>query len=576
MARQDGFEVIFDGALYDRVNLASSAGEAGFEGSDATLLLRADLRLGDAMLPRLRGRFSAVIWNSALGALTALRDPLGIRPLYYTVLRDGGVIVSPHLHLLLRQPGVDKTIDPMVTAGMIAALPAAPEETAFAAVRRVPAGHLLRVRGTTLEVRRYWEPIAPQNAGGSPSERFGALLDQAVRRCHDGGRLGVLLSGGIDSATIGAAAARLSRARGLGPPCAISTFNPPSEASEEQMQRAVASGLGLILIGAAPDDVVPPGELLVPALNLATQAAWPPGILAPVADLLLERALESGCHTLLTGDGGDEWLLPLRSWAAERVLHLDLPALWAMARAWSYSSPGFRRGQLARALLWTQGARPLLRGPAARALSSLAPNRLRGVRGRNLTAGLPSWLLPSPARRSELVDWWIERSPEIPPSQLHRVEKRELLSASSTSALMEDAFTNGRRAGTEILAPFLDADLIGFLLSLPEKALIRGGRAKALARDYLAPELPFVESWPPKTLADPVIAAMVEREGQQAWHEIGGAPTLAELGVVDGDRIDAILDDHSPGSSLPDAPLLWDVMSLEAWLRSCMLRHDDA
>jgi asparagine synthetase B (glutamine-hydrolysing) len=572
-AQQEGVEAIFDGVLYDRAGLGMATEDAA---SDAALLLAAHRRWGDALLHRLRGRFSAIIWDSSRSVLAALRDPLGVRPLYYTVAPDGAVYVSPHLHLLMRQPAVNRTIDSMVVAGMIAALPAAPHETAFASVSRVPAGHLLRVDGAAQELRRYWEPIPPALSGSDCSEQFRTLLDQAVGRCHQDGRIGVLLSGGIDSATIGAGAARLSRNQGIEPPCAISIFNPVPEADEEPMQRAVAAGLGLTLIGAAPDAVVRPGELLGPALGLAPRVSWPPGVFALVTDGLIEQALEAGCATVLTGDGGDEWLLPLPSWAAERAAHLDARALSTMVSAWPYQSPGATRSQLARALVWRQGVRPILRAPAAWTLARLAPDRLRRVKRLNLTSGLPDWLLPGSSRRQELFDWWWDRNREVSPFRLHRLQKRELLSASNTSAIMEDAFTTGRRSGMEILSPFLDADLIGFLINLPGETLLHGGRAKALARDYLAPDLPFVERWPPKRLADPVIGAMVEREGGKAWGELGGAPVLAGLGVVDEDRLDALLRDLTPRSRLPHASLLWDVMSLEAWLRSCMLPQDDA
>jgi hypothetical protein len=156
------------------------------------------------------------------------------------------------------------------------------------------------------------------------------------------------------------------------------------------------------------------------------------------------------------------------------------------------------------------------------------------------------------------------------------MEKQQLLSTSFISATLEEQVTAGRRLGLEILSPFMDADLIEFLLSLPERALIRGGRAKALARDYLAPDFPFVEGWPPKALGDPVVKALVESEGRQAWRQLGGAPTLAALGVVDEAHLDALLDDPRLESPLPHASMLWDVMSLEAWLRSCILPRDDA
>ncbi|MDP9270159.1 MAG: asparagine synthase-related protein [Chloroflexota bacterium] len=570
VASRGGIELVFDGVLYDSTEFTRALGLVS-GASEADLLLNGYLRHGDALLPRLRGRFSIILWNASKRELLAIRDPVGIRPLFHA-RGDGGLLVSPFLDRLLRQPGVEREVDVRVAAGqMIVGLPAAPEETTFTAVHRVPAGHVLRARGHSTDVHRYWEPASPGTECSEPSEQFGALLDRAVRRCDGGGRFGVAVSGGLDSATIATAAARLSRDRGLKTPCAISLLNPTPEADEEPMQRAVAAELGLTLLAAGPDDEIPPGRMLAAALALAPVSSWPPGLLAPLFDVLAQRAVDRGCETVLTGDGGDEWLLPLSSWAADRLLHLDLPALLAMLRAWPYSYPGMRSRDLTRALLWTWGARPLLRGVAARALTVAAPHRFRRLRMRTIASAIPDWLVPSPARRLELIDWGIERTPEVPLFQLHRAEKHRLLSASFVSGLMEEAFTTGRRLGVEILSPLWDVDLIGFLLSIPEKILIRGGRAKALARDYIAPDLPFAETWPSKTFADSIVVAAVNREGRTAWRELGGAPTLARLGIVDADQVSGVLAKHRNGSPLPGATALWEMMALESWLRSRIL-----
>ena len=128
-----------------------------------------------------------------------------------------------------------------------------------------------------------------------------------------------------------------------------------------------------------------------------------------------------------------------------------------------------------------------------------------------------------------------------------------------------------RRVGAEILCPFWDVDLVDFVLGVPERELIRGGRAKALARDYLSAHLPFAESWTAKTIADPELARIMEMEGAWAWQELGGAPTLAGLGIVDPDRLGAREPQSMGGLTSIDGPTLWDVMALESWLRVRLL-----
>jgi asparagine synthase (glutamine-hydrolysing) len=570
VARSEPLTVVLDGALYNRPELERSL-DRTHHGSDGELVLEGYRSLRGALIGRLRGRFSLVIWDSSAGELVAARDPLGVRPLFYAVL-PRGLVVSPYLDAVLRHEAVDRTIDRMVAgAQMILGLPAGPEETVFRSLRRIPAGHHLRARRGSWELRRHWEPATRAETGGDSSETFRVLFDQAVRRCHGGGRIAVFLSGGIDSATVAAAAGQLSHERGLRAPCAISLFNPTTGANEASTQRRIAAALDLSLIGAAPDELVPAGTALTAAFQLAPLSSWPPGLLAPSFEALARQAIDEGCTTLLTGDGGDEWLLPLSSWAADRILHLDLHALRLMWGAWPYTYPGFRRRGLARALLWTWGARPVLRGLAARPLGRWSPGRLRGLRARTLLSGLPDWFLPAAVGRAELADWWIERSPEVPVTRLHQQERLYLLTASFSSGLMEEAFANGRRLGAEVLTPFWDVDLIEFLLGLPGRVLLRGGRAKALARDYLARHVPFAETWPPKTVADSVAVALLEREGGTAWRELGGAPLLGDLGIVDVGQLEARLGAHRPGSPLPDAPLLWDAMVLESWLGSRIL-----
>jgi hypothetical protein len=180
---------------------------------------------------------------------------------------------------------------------------------------------------------------------------------------------------------------------------------------------------------------------------------------------------------------------------------------------------------------------------------------------------MPAWLAPDPGLRRDLVDWVMTRTPAIAPSRLYDEMRREWLEDASFSLMMEEAFSSGLRLGMPTRMPLMDPDLIALLYLLPQGDLLRGGEAKALARDYLSSSLDFAHSWPRTIYADSVWDATMATEGGEAWRELGGAPTLSGLGLVDGSAVDRFMRAHRAGGTIGRAADVWEVMSLESWLR---------
>lgn len=534
--------VLFDGTLFD-------------EAEPAAALLDAYLRSGPRAFPRLRGRFTLLVWDGRAGELHALRDPTGMRPLFHAA-GSGGELLAPSIDALLAAPGVARDADPLYVAGqLIMALSSHPDETAFPAVRRVPPGHVLRVRGGRATSGLYWDPFGEVAAGRDTDERFGELLERAVRRA--GRRPAVMLSGGIDSALVATAAARTSAA-----PVALSILNPTPEADESWAQRRVAAELGVEQLAAAPADVVPAGEILTRSVELAPAWAWPPGALQSVGVDLASQAAAKGCDVLLTGDGGDEWLMPFASLAPPRLLRLDLRTIRDLHGAWGYLSPGVSGARLARGVAWRGTLRPMARAALLRAAPAGVRARLERRMRDRAAASFPEWLLPG--RRGDLAQWWIERYPRGPLLAMHEVEKRHLQSAPFASALMESQRSIARRCGLDVVSPLWDADVVAFAASLPPERLIQGGVAKALARTYMRPHLSFADRWPAKTFGDSVVARMLETEGEAAWRRLAGVTALTQLGAVDPNLLSCLFTGRQGRRSLR----AWDVVSVEGWLRT--------
>jgi asparagine synthetase B (glutamine-hydrolysing) len=132
---------------------------------------------------------------------------------------------------------------------------------------------------------------------------------------------------------------------------------------------------------------------------------------------------------------------------------------------------------------------------------------------------------------------------------------------------MEEVVENGRSTGIRAFAPFLDVDLVDFLMRTPPDLLSRQGMSKSLVRDSLArrfPELGFEQQR--KVAATPYARSVLKDQTPQAWRQMGGLPALAELGVVDPARFSREVVEKPEKTPLEQFNL-WDALNLEAWLQ---------
>ncbi|MGN6558631.1 MAG: asparagine synthase-related protein, partial [Solirubrobacterales bacterium] len=197
---------LFEGSLYNRKELARQFELPGGIGA-ADLIARLFSRLGEGLWLLLRGDFAIVVWDRAAAAGAAVRDHLGGRGLY--LHRAGGVVaVATELrHLVELLPPRPAPDDVAVAHWLVPAV--LPEDrTLFAGIEEVPPASclMLGVDGAAAPVRRYWAPRFEQQRGlslSAASAQARELLTRAVeRRAGEGAESAILLSGGIDSASV--------------------------------------------------------------------------------------------------------------------------------------------------------------------------------------------------------------------------------------------------------------------------------------------------------------------------------------------------------------------------------------
>lgn len=561
--------VLFDGVLYNRADLAASLGLPP-KTPDATLLLSAYERWGVELTRHIKGIFAFVIWDGSQRRLLAVRDPLGSYPLFYATGTAGRLLVSTSIDALVRHPSVDPAVNRAALADHLSRRWPYPSETFYSAVRRVPPGCRLLITTAGTRVDRYWDP-AP---AGEPVnwiteeelETFDQRLDTAVERALDQGRAGIFLSGGLDSISIAAIAADLTRRSHRPLPIALSLGFPHPDCNEEHVQRGVAASLGIEQEFVPFGEAAPEQGLLSAALEQTRRSPAPMlNTWRPAYTELALRGKRRGVEVILSGAGGDEWLCVSPYLAADLIRGGDLAGLGKLlvSRQRSYRLSALR---LLRGTLWTYGARPL----AGLALHRLAPRAWHANRLGRLRRQRRSWVAPDAALRKELDRRTDDAlTPAAPVAGFYLQDVRASLDHALTCMELEEIFEMGRRLDLKFLHPYWDADVVDMLYRTPPALLSRNGRAKGLVRDTVARRFPALDLERQKKVAGTSFyRSVLQAEIPELWQRSGGARSLEAMGIVDGRKTNAMVEASLSQSSREGLGRVWELLNLDAWVQS--------
>ena len=567
IAEDDRCTVVFAGVLWNGDELASD-GRRGERGSAAATTLAAYRRSGESVFSKLRGVFGAVVCDHDTRTLLCVRDPAGAEPLFYADAGDD-LLLSSSTEALLRYGSVSTALDRMALADhVLNGHPYAVEETYFAGIKRVPPGHLLHEGPTGRRLYRYWDPVEASSGGWvgeDELERLEEVLVRAVDRALELGPACIHLSGGIDSATVAVLAADRSRRRALPAPIALSVVFPDKACNEELVQRRVASDLRLPQLLTSFDEATGPGRLLASALDLSGRTPAPLlNPFEPAFEYLSAEASRRGCRVLLTGGGGDEWLVLEPAYAVDLLRSFDFVGLFRLWDAKRRYLPLPARSVI-RNNVWRAGIRPILRDAA----HARAPSLLRAYRRRR-PDWMPGWAAPDATLRQELRARVEDGDGEPISGSRHLRAKRRILDHPAETFAAEEASAAGERLGIRRIEPFFDPDVVELLCRVRPELLIAGNREKAPVRPLLRRSVPSVgPEWPKTVFMDSYLASVLRSQGPAVWRRLGGASALAELEVVDGDGVRGFVDTYFAGNGGPaDMWRVWSILSAEAWVRA--------
>jgi asparagine synthase (glutamine-hydrolysing) len=218
MTTPAGNWITFNGEIYNYKELRAQLEAKGYtfrSSSDTEVMLHLYEDRGVEMVDALRGMYAFALWDARARSLLLVRDPFGIKPLYYT--DDGRTIrFASQVKALLHGAPLDHAPDPAGHAGFFTWGSVPEPYTLFKAIRAVPAGSWMRIEANgDISHKRFFdlrqEFIAAEEQGGPdagaipPEELIREALNRSVRRHMVADvPVGVFLSSGLDSAAIAA------------------------------------------------------------------------------------------------------------------------------------------------------------------------------------------------------------------------------------------------------------------------------------------------------------------------------------------------------------------------------------
>src|SRR5215813_3335446 len=544
IANEDGtLHVVQNGELYNYRELRRELERAGHTfrtQGDTEVLLHLYEQHGDGFAERLRGMFAVAIWDGPRRRLVLARDRFGIKPLYYGHV-DGELAFASELRAL---PRGEIDLDALEAFLAFNSIPA--PLTIFREVRKLPAGHLLVWESEGFRLERFARPAPLPERDDEEAE----LVEELRSRLRDSVRahlvsdvpVGVLLSGGVDSALLAALAAEESSEP-------LRTFSIGfEERSFDELAdaRRVAEGYGtrhreLVL--------QPDAALLLPALADAFDEPFADSSALPT--YLVAQLAAEDVKVALSGEGGDELFGGYYTYVADLLAQ--------------------RVGGLAGL------ARPVVeRLPSSSARASFDYKAKRFVRA----AHLPplerhhGWKeIFSPDARAELTGRSDGSDPvDLLRARFAKTEGAELLARLQDvdlgTYLVDDLLVKTDRASMahslEARVPFLDPVVTNFSLGLADRHKVRGLRKKILLRKAAAPLIPSELLGRRKRGFSIPAAAWLRGDLEPFARETLSAETLRRQGFFRPKAVTRLIDDHVAGRE-DLSRQLWGLLAFTLW-----------
>ncbi|HWQ23593.1 MAG TPA: asparagine synthase (glutamine-hydrolyzing) [Gaiellaceae bacterium] len=558
IANEDGsIHVVQNGEIYNyrelRRELESRGHRFGTQ-SDTEVLVHLYEEHGLGFAERLRGMFAIAIWDARARQLVLARDRFGIKPLYYRA-HEGSLSFASELKALLRTPGFSRDVDLDALDAFLAFGFVPAPLTIFREARKLQPGTLLTWQegeGASVRLVRY-AGRGPAHAAEVRTESADALAAELRERLRDSVRahlvadvpVGVLLSGGIDSATLVALAAEAASEP-------VRTFTVGFE--ERHFDERAAARLVAERYGTDHHEIVmrPDAVSLLPAMADIFDEPFADASAIPA--FLVSRLAREEVKVALSGEGGDELFGGYNYYVGHRLA----PVLGRVA---SLARPLVERlpSSSAKASTLDWRAKRFVRSaeqPALRrhyAWKTYIPPDERAA-----------LLLPSRRGMADPFDLLSEQYAE----SKGRDELSRVMDIDIGLFLVDDMLVKTDRVSManslEVRVPMLDPVVAELALALPSELKVRGLAKKRLLKKAVEPLVPpEIIRGEKKGFAIP-LAAWLRNELEPFARDVLSTENLRRQGFFDPQAVGRLLENHVSGRA-DEGRKLWALLNFCLW-----------
>jgi asparagine synthase (glutamine-hydrolysing) len=572
-----GARLVMDGRLDNREELFDALPVRPAHAiSDGACVLDAYEAWGDRFAARLNGDFAIAIFDPHLQQLVLVRDAIGVRPLYYFHSPRLFAFAS-EIKALLAHPDITPQPDDEGLADfmLIGSRPLDHQElTCFRGISAVIPAHVVTVTPKALERTRYWDFDTTRQVRFRKSEdyvdAFHGLFTSAVRRrTRSAHPIAISVSGGLDSSSVFCQAEMLRRSTGNSMPGLIplSYVSDRHETDEQQFLETIEARYG------TPIDRFP----IEPLTGLVRGAEEQVNAIeAPLVDYmwgvtreLQTRAAAGGARSLLSGHWGDQMLFS-PAYLVDLLRRGAWPEIWRHTRAYARYF-GEQETSRRRRLLLFDACRELVPQSIAPPLKWL---RLRLFERRQPKGWFtPAFLKGALKHRYRLATF--ER-------RFHSAHARAVYVEARSKYQVQCMEWNNKTAalrGLDMSFPFLDRDLIAFLMAIPGEAHARDGVARFLLREAMSGVLPDAiraRTW--KSDFSAFVNMGLGDDAAEILRTLHGECLAVRYGYLDSVRLAPELARLAADLKSADCVSSWDLgdtYSLEMWLQVFLGREKD-
>jgi len=234
------YTIVYNGELYNTAELRGELigrGHVFFSGSDTEALLLSYAEWGPSCVERLNGIFAFGIWDEKKCRIFLARDRMGVKPLF--IARAGtSLLFASEIKAILAHPDMTAEMNETGLLELFALAPArTPGKTLFSGVEELKPGECMTCSPLGTYLHRYWQfKSAPHtDSAEETAEKLLWLIEDSTRRqLVSDVPVCTFLSGGVDSSTLSAIAAKAAAEKGE----TLRTFSVDYEENEKYFSRS--------------------------------------------------------------------------------------------------------------------------------------------------------------------------------------------------------------------------------------------------------------------------------------------------------------------------------------------------